>query len=710
MKKLLLLLSVIAFTQLIAQKELTLNDAVLGYQKGLFPQGVKQLGWLKDVDKYYYATDSSYIIKNAKDCEIDIELRLWSFQRIDTNIKRLPYLKFINKDILVFSFQNEFYWVKYSFSDFDKSFQRKVELPSGAQNAHVNIESKQVIYTLDNNLYLATSDNEKIAITSIKDKNIVSGQAIHRYEFGISEGIFWSPDGSKIAFYQKDETDVADYPLLDNSTTPGTLKSIKYPMAGQKSEYAKVGVYDIATKKLIYLKTTGTKDSYLTNLTWGPNSDKIYLAQLNRGQNDMRLNEYDAVLGNINDSLIHVTNDKWVEPEYPIYFNPKNNNEFLWISEKDDFQAVYKFNLKTKLLKQVTTFEFPIVEVLGYNPKGDYFFFTATGKDGRNKLGYRLDVVSGKTKLVTDDEGVHNIGVSYSGNYISDSYSTLTLPKKVLITDIKKNKKTTILESKNPLIDYTTAKTSFLTLRSKDGFDLYGRTILPHNFDETKKYPVLVYAYGGPHAQLVKNQWLGGASLWMHWMANQGYIVFTLDGRGSANRGFEFENVIHRELGKNEMEDQLVGVDYLKSLPYVDTKRIAVHGWSFGGFMTTSLMLKHPDVFTTGVAGGPVMDWKWYEIMYGERYMDTPKENPEGYKRTSTLNYVKKLKGKLLTIHGSIDDVVVMQHNLAFLQKCVDEGVQTDFYTYPMHPHNVRGKDRVHLMTKVLNYIIEHNK
>jgi dipeptidyl-peptidase-4 len=196
----------------------------------------------------------------------------------------------------------------------------------------------------------------------------------------------------------------------------------------------------------------------------------------------------------------------------------------------------------------------------------------------------------------------------------------------------------------------------------------------------------------------------------MHWMADQGYIVYTVDNRGSAHRGFAFESQIHRQLGTVEMEDQLSGVEYLKSLPFVDANRLAVHGWSFGGFMTTSLMLRQPGTFNVGVAGGPVIDWKFYEIMYGERYMDRPEENPEGYEANSLLNYADKLEGKLLLIHGTVDDVVVMQHSLSMIQKFVESGVQMDFFPYPMHPHNVRGKDRVHLMNKVLNYVIENNK
>jgi dipeptidyl-peptidase-4 len=293
-----------------------------------------------------------------------------------------------------------------------------------------------------------------------------------------------------------------------------------------------------------------------------------------------------------------------------------------------------------------------------------------------------------------------------------DSYSSINTPNQELIYDIVKRKKTrTVLTAKNPYTNVKIGTAEYGTIKAADQkTDLHYRLIKPSNFDQTKKYPVLVYVYGGPHAQLVTNSWLGGASLWMYWLAEQGYLVYTVDNRGSAKRGFEFESVIHRNLGDHEMADQMEGVKFLKSLPYVDTNRLAVHGWSFGGFMTTSLMLRYPGVFTTGVAGGPVTDWKYYEIMYGERYMDRPEQNIDGYQKARLMEYVKNLKGNLLLIHGTVDDVVVMQHNLALVKAFVDNGIQMNFFPYPMHKHNVRGKDRVHLMTKVLNYIIEHNR
>jgi dipeptidyl-peptidase-4 len=258
--------------------------------------------------------------------------------------------------------------------------------------------------------------------------------------------------------------------------------------------------------------------------------------------------------------------------------------------------------------------------------------------------------------------------------------------------------------------EYALGVSEINSIKGIDGSELYYRMVKPSNFDPKNKYPVLVYVYGGPHAQMVTNSFNAGANLWMNWLAEQGYLVFTLDNRGSSERGFAFESQIHRQLGTVEMEDQLTGVEFLKSLPYVDSQRLAVHGWSFGGFMTTSLMLRHAGVFNVGVAGGPVTDWKFYEVMYGERYMDRPEENKEGYEANALTNYTKNLTGKLLLIHGTVDDVVVMQHNYSLIKKFVEDGKQMDFFPYPMHKHNVMGKDRAHLMEKVLTYVIENNQ
>ncbi|MEY3425646.1 MAG: hypothetical protein RL679_1004, partial [Bacteroidota bacterium] len=384
-------------------------------------------------------------------------------------------------------------------------------------------------------------------------------------------------------------------------------------------------------------------------------------------------------------------------------------NNFIWISEKDGFNNLYYYDFSGKLIRQLTSNKFVVKNILEAKNGGKLIYFTATGANPLNTLLYSVDL-NGKQTQISTTEGTHDVAFSTDGKYLYDAFSNHSIPHRSEIFTSTGKKAKFLIQSNEKLSDVTIGSAEISTLKGKDGSILYTRLIKPSNFDPSKKYPVLVYVYGGPHAQMITNSWLDGANLWMYWMAEQGYLVYTLDGRGSAERGFAFESQIHRQLGTLEMEDQLTGVDFLKSLPYVDADRLAIHGWSFGGFMTTSLLLRHPDVFKVGVAGGPVTDWKFYEIMYGERYMDQPAQNEKGYAEASLLTHASKLKGDLLLIHGTVDDVVVMQHNLVLVKKFVELGIQMDFFPYPMHKHNVGGKDRVHLMEKVLTYVIENNQ
>jgi dipeptidyl-peptidase-4 len=372
---------------------------------------------------------------------------------------------------------------------------------------------------------------------------------------------------------------------------------------------------------------------------------------------------------------------------------------------------IYEYSTNGKLIKQLTNFNWVVTGILGFDTNVKNVFISGTGNDPREMHIFKVNLRSGKTTQLTTQKGSHHGSVNSNGNYLLDSYSSISVPRISQIINTKNLKPKTIFTAENPLKDYKTGTTEFVNLKANDGTTLYGKITKPANFDPSKKYPVLVYVYGGPHVQLVTNSWLAGSRLWATAFSTfDNYIVFTLDNRGTENRGFAFESIIHRHLGDIEMEDQMTGIDYLKSLPYVNSKRIAINGWSFGGFMTLSLMLRHPEVFTTAVAGGPVTDWKYYEVMYGERYMDTPQENPEGYKTARIHNYIKNLKGKLLIINGSVDPTVVPQHSLTLLQEAVKQGVQLDYFTYPMHEHNVRGVDRVHLLVKMMNYIVDNNK
>lgn len=689
------------------QKELTLKDAVLEQNGKFNPEHIEGFQWIPGTDSYVYLEDNTFKKASIKDKKAEVKLTLDEVNKnFGTELKGFSDVNWKDGDAFYFSGDNSYYLYDYE----SKKGELISKVTDSSENRSLQLHTGNVAYTLKNNLYIQMKGGETVAVTENTDSNIVSGQAIARSEFGITQGIFWSAKGNLLAFYQKDETEVADYPLLNIDPTPGELMSIKYPMAGQKSERPKVGIYNLATKQTVFISPTGNPDDYLTNLSWTPDEKNVIIAELNRDQDHIKLQLFDASTGTLVKTILAEKDPKWAEPQHPAYFYSDSSEDFIWMSEKDGFMNLYYYNTKKGLVKQLTANKYAAKGIVGSNEKGTEVYFTATGDSPLDTKLYSVNVSNGKQTELTTVSGVHNANVSSDGKYIFDQYSNHETPGVAQILNSKGKQIHSFLKAENPMADYIVGETTIGKLKSHDGFDLYTRLIKPSNFDASKKYPVLVYVYGGPKVQLITNTWYDGASLWMNWLAEQGYLVFTIDNRGTANRGRAFETVIHRQLGTEELKDQLVGVEYLKSLPYVDSERLAIHGWSFGGFMTVSMMLRNPGVFTTGVAGGPVTDWKYYEAMYGERYMDTPEQNPEGYKTSSLLDKTQNLTGKLLTIHGTIDPVVVMQHNLSLIKSFVDNEKQMDFFVYPMYEHNVRGKDRVHLMTKILNYVIDNNK
>jgi dipeptidyl-peptidase-4 len=488
-------------------------------------------------------------------------------------------------------------------------------------------------------------------------------------------------------------------------------------MAGGKSHYVTLHVYDVKSNRSLQIKTEGPADQYLTNVAWSPDEKKIYIAIVNRAQNHCWLNEYDASNGSFVKTLFEEQDDKYIEPLTPMQFVKNNPKQFVWLSRRDGYRHFYLYNSDGSLVKQLTKGKWEIKEPLGadgkkmlaaFDEKGENLMFHANEQSPINQDFYSVNLKSGKMTRLTKGDGFHTVVLSDKGNYALDNFSSCFIPREYSVINTSTGKSVTFYKAENPIKEYKLGRWNLLTIKNNEGIDLYCRIFRPADFDSLKKYPVVVYLYNGPHSQLVTNTWLAGGELWYQYMAEKGFIVFTLDGRGTSNRGKDFEQAIFRQLGTKEMEDQLRGVEYLKSLPYVDANRLGVHGWSYGGFMTTSLMTRNPGVFKVAACGGPVIDWRYYEVMYGERYMDTPQENKEGYEKNSLLNYVDQLKGKLLMIHGAQDHTVVWQHSIMYQKKAVEKGVQLDYYVYPGHEHNVLGKDRAHLMEKVCNYFIDN--
>jgi dipeptidyl-peptidase-4 len=717
MKKLILLIHLvsIAFCGFAQNRQLTMQDAMSNARTVLAPENLSQIQFIYGTEDYVYAkrvgNTPVWLSGNAKTKEDQSFLTLSLLnQKLraaqQDTLKMLPMIQFNQGANWILNLNGS----KVALNPVKNTVEVLVDK---SLMGMANVEESKAGYVayLDNfNLFVAKGADKK-QVTTDGSKDIVYASSVHREEFGISKGIFWSNSGKLLAFYRMDQSMVADYPIIDWTTRPAHNVNIKYPMAGDKSHQVTLGVYNAETKNVVYIKTGEPVEQYLTNIAWSPDDKYVYIAVLNREQNHMKLNQYDGVTGDFVKTLFEEKDDKYVEPLVPMLFLKNDPSKFIWQSNRDGWNHLYLYSSAGKLLKQLTKGPWEVLDVKDFDAKGDQLFYVSTEESPITRNLYVLNVKSGKTRRITQGFAVHNAQVSASGNTVIDSYSTPNDPRVIQLVETATLKAKVLLKAANPLAAYATANGSIFTIKSKTGDDLYMNLYKPVNYDATKKYPVVVYWYGGPHAQLITNGWNAGAGdYWSRYLAQNGYVVLTIDVRGSDNRGKAFEQSMFRHAGDVQMEDMMTAVDYLKSQPYVDSANMGLFGWSFGGFATTDFMLTHPGVFKAAVAGGPVINWQFYEIMYTERYMDTPQENPEGYAATYLSNKVDQLKGKLMLIHGQQDPVVVQQHSVDFVKHAVDKGVQVDYMIYPGHEHNVMGKDRVHLYQKVTDYFNQNLK
>jgi dipeptidyl-peptidase-4 len=693
---------VLTFKTAFAQKQrLTLEDCFLN--PALQPQSLRQLQWIPGTDQFTWVETVNktelLLAGNARNNKVDTLLKPVQLQE---KLNRFPAITWKSKSSFYYQFQNKLFLHN---TETDQSV-ALVNMEEGAENIDIEKNSFAVAYTLENNLFLKAGMEQHI-VSKETDPGVVAGQSVHRNEFGINKGTFWSNSGNKLAFYRMDQSMVTDYPLVDIGTQPAKVRNIKYPMAGQKSHHVTVGVYDLKSKLVVYLQTGEPKEQYLTNISWMPGEKHLTMAVLNREQNHMKLNQYDVETGQLVKTLFEEKHEKYVEPEHAALF--VDNNRFIWQSERDGFNHLYLYDLSGKLLRQLTRGSWVVTEVYGLDEANKFIYYRKTKANGLERRVARVELASGKELEYAGDGMVSGI-VQPEGKYCISITQNPKTPRQYNLLDAGGKQIRQVFDAKNPLANYDTPLIEYVSLSDVDGTPLHGRILRPANIEAGKKLPVIVYLYGGPHLQLVNKGWHWGVQNWMLYAAQQGYVVFSVDNKGSSDRGRDFEQATFRQLGTAEMGGQLQAVKYLKSLPFVDSTRMGVNGWSFGGFLTTTLLTRNPGTFKAGVAGGPVIDWSMYEVMYTERYMDTPEENPEGYANSNLTQHAKNLKDKLLMIHGTADDVVVWQHSQAFLKKCVSEGVQLEYFIYPGHPHNVGGKDRVHLFRKILDYFDLHLK
>lgn len=654
------------------------------------------------------------------------EINEWAGTGEENKVRSLYYASFPYPDepLVLVSSKNERLLIDFKAKKTVWRQSRKDET-----NAEWNSKSRAVAFVKDNNLFVTDAAGNTVQLTKDGSREIVYGQAVHRNEFGIMKGLFWNTDGNRLAFYRMDQSMVTDYPQVNTFTRIAEEEPDKYPMAGMTSHKVTVGVYDMASGKTVYLDAGDPTDRYFTNIAWSPDGKTVFMIELNRDQTDSELCSYDALTGKKLSTLYKEHHDKYVEPLNPITFLPWDDSKFIYQSQRDGYNHLYLMDLKTKTYpetrstktgskyneylktRQLTSGEWLVQEVVGFNKKAKSIVILSTEKSPLQSNLYAVNVSNGKRTALDNGRGVHYGFISNSGAMLYDKYSEPDVPRNIEVVNTSTAKRNLIFSAPDPWEGYGVPEYSCGTIKAADGkTDLYYRIVKPVNFDPEKKYPTVIYVYGGPHAHDVDARWHWMSRSWETYMAQKGYVIFALDNRGSENRGIEFEQATFRQLGQEEMKDQMKGVEFLKTLPYVDMERLGVHGWSFGGFMTISLMVNYPDVFKAGVAGGPVIDWKWYEVMYGERYMDTPESNPEGYKKTSLLEKAKDMKGKLQIIIGMNDPTVVPQHALQFINACTEAGTQPDFFVYPGEGHNMMGHKSVHLHERITQYFEDYLK
>lgn len=682
------------------RKLLTIEDVVLNRE--LSPKTFP-VQWVGQSDSYSTVEGDNLVATDARNNKKRTIITLEELNKLlSTDFKRFPAYAWEDDNSLIVNAHSQRNVIDLKL----KKVAAAYKIPVGANLTRQSGKGGIYAYTKDNNLYCYDGEREH-QITNFEDKNIVCGQSVSRNEFGISGGIFFSPDAKKIAFYQKDESRVTDFPLLDINTRTGTLRNIKYPMNGMDSEHVSLGVYDIASGKTTYLNVTDfDAERYLTCITWSPDSERIYIQVLDRAQKNVHLNSYNASTGQIDKQILTEHNDRWVEPQYQLVFLKNDPSRFIYSTDnRDGFWNLYLCNNEGKV-ERLTKVDADVK----YVAQDDKFvYYTSAEVSPAESHLFKVEISTGKTTRLTKEAGWHDPVMSKSGKFYLDTYSSLNVPRVVDLgrTDLKPSRE--LFRAEDPTVGYNFCNIELGKIKSADGkFDNFYRLIKPLDFDPSKKYPVILYVYGGPHSQMVKNNYQASLRRWEMYMAQHGYVVFVMDNRGTQNHGAEYEKAIHRQCGQAEMEDQMVGMRWLMSHDWVDQERIGVHGWSYGGYMTISLITNYPDVFKVGVAGGPVIDWKWYEVMYGERYMDNTHNNPEGFAKTSLINKATSLKGKLLICQGAVDNVVVWQHSLSFIRECIKNHVQVDYFPYPCAEHNVYGKDAVHLYQKITNYFEDY--
>ncbi len=575
----------------------------------------------------------------------------------------------------------------------------------------ISPDGRNVSFVRDHNVWLVNlADGKERTITRGGTEEIRKGELdwVYPEELDIKTAYWWAPDSSAIAYLEMDERKVSQYPMVDFSSPSGEAEMERYPIAGGANPIVRVLVASLNGGEPRVMDTGAETDIYIPRVNWLTDSRHLAIQRLNRTQTALDLLIADAATGKTRTALTE--NDPyWLNVSDDLYFL-KDGKRLLWSSESSGYRHLYLFDLEGKQLAQLTKGEWEVSTVDGIDEAKGLVYLTAAEKSPLERHVYRVALDGTGFARITQDAGTHAAVFSPNAAAFYDTYSNTEAPPRQDLYRADGSRIATINENKvSELADYRLSPMEFLTVKSNDGAQLNASIIKPPDFKPQKKYPVLVYTYGGPHAQVVRNAWGGANFLWHQLMAQKGYIIFSLDNRGSAGRGHAFESPLHFRLGALELSDQRDGVQHLKSLPYVDSNRIGIWGWSYGGHMTLHAMFEAGDDFKVGFAGGPVTDWRYYDSIYTERYLGLPQKNEKGYQDSSPVKYAAQLKGKVLIAHGTGDDNVHFANTLSVINDLIEAGKYVEVLAFPGRGHGVSDPPaRRVLMQRVTQFFLDN--
>ncbi len=692
------------------QKQLTIDDVISYNSWGKLPS---QVQWLPSGKGFSYVERDAetHTIRLVQfNIEAGKKTTLLSSDVLDDMGGRFSkYLWLPNeKGVLLFNKGDAWAW------DFiHRSLQQVLATETEEELIDISPDGEYLSYVRDGNLFVKPlfGNNEK-QLTSDGNNIILNGKFdwVYQEELvgrGQFKAYFWSPDGKKIAFLRFDQSPVPTYPLVNWDEAHAKITEMRYPKAGDPNSIVKLGVVDIQTGKTTWIDDNSQTDDYFPRVYWLPDSKRIAYMRLDRHQQNLQFVFADISSGN-KSVVITESDPHWVNIGDYVYFYQKKP-QFIWGSERTGYNHLYLYDYNGQLLRQLTSGEWLVDNFLAVNETNDLIYFTSTEKDLRERHLYQVKSDGGEFQRLSKADGYHSINMSTKADYYLDYFSSLHQPIGITVHQADGKLLHTFLEPTDDLAAYRLPKPEMIAFTGDNGITYYGIMIKPAHFDPNKKYPVLIYTYGGPHSQVITNSYGRVGSLWHRFLAQQGYLIFAMDNRGAAGRGHAWETPIHLEMGKVELEDQLRGVAYLKRLPFVDKKRIGIWGWSYGGYMTLYAMT-HSDVFAAGISGAPPTHWKNYDTAYTERYMGLPQENQEGYEKSAPVNAAENLHGTLLLLHGTGDDNVHMSNSIQMIDSLIRSGKLFYSQFYPNQMHGFWGKYREHQYRYMFHFLETHLK